>query len=114
MDKLFIYLCVLEKVLCILKKVFKIFLSFLLIIKVICYYNFKENVVIDIFFGIIIGILYILQVLVFGLFIFVKVENGFYIFVWLIILYVIFGIFLYVFMGMSVVICIVIVSVVDK
>lgn len=50
----------------------------------------------------------------FGLFIFVKVENGFYIFVWLIILYVIFGIFLYVFMGMSVVICIVIVSVVDK
>lgn len=113
-DKPPIYQRALEKVSCTPKRVFKVFSSFLPIIKAIRYYNLKENAVTDILSGITIGILHIPQALAFGLLTSVKVENGLYTSVWPIILYVIFGTSPHVSMGTSAVICIVTASVVDK
>lgn len=98
---------------CFFRCVWKFCVYYLFVLKFFKYYKFKEYVLMDFLMGLIIGIMYILQVLVFGLFVLVKVENGFYILLWLILFYVIFGILFYIFMGISVVICMVIVGVVD-
>ncbi|XP_062575438.1 sulfate transporter-like [Saccostrea cucullata] len=103
-----------EKVSCTPKKVFKVLSGFLPIVKVVRYYNIKENAIVDILSGITIGILHIPQALAFGLLTSVKVENGLYTSVWPIILYIIFGTSPHVSMGTSAVICIVTASVVDK
>ncbi|XP_033751919.1 LOW QUALITY PROTEIN: prestin-like [Pecten maximus] len=99
---------------CSAKCVFKQLSAFLPIIKVLRYYNFKENLLIDILSGITIGILHIPQALAFGLLTSVKVENGLYTSVWPVILYVFFGTSAHVSMGTSAVICIVTASVVDR
>ncbi|XP_069132651.1 prestin-like [Argopecten irradians] len=99
---------------CSAKCVFKQITSFLPIVKVLRYYNFKENLLIDILSGITIGILHIPQALAFGLLTSVKVENGLYTSVWPVILYVFFGTSAHVSMGTSAVICIVTASVVDR
>ncbi|XP_021339622.1 pendrin-like isoform X2 [Mizuhopecten yessoensis] len=99
---------------CSAKCVFKQLSTLLPIIKVIRYYNFKENLLIDILSGVTIGILHIPQALAFGLLTSVKVENGLYTSVWPVILYVFFGTSAHVSMGTSAVICIVTASVVDR
>ncbi|XP_060072472.1 prestin-like [Ylistrum balloti] len=99
---------------CSAKCVFKQLSTFLPIIKVLRYYNFKENLLVDVLSGITIGILHIPQALAFGLLTSVKVENGLYTSVWPVILYVFFGTSAHVSMGTSAVICIVTASVVDR
>ncbi|KAK3101702.1 hypothetical protein FSP39_005661 [Pinctada imbricata] len=99
---------------CTAKKVWKIVCGYLPIIKVVRFYNLKENTIIDILSGITIGILHIPQALAFGLLTSVKLENGLYTSVWPVLLYVLFGTSAHVSMGTSAVICIVTASVVDR
>lgn len=99
---------------CSRQKVFKIFSSYLPIVRVVRYYNIKEYLVTDLLAGITVGILHIPQALAFGLLASVKVENGLYTSVWPVIMYVIFGTSAHVSMGTSAVICIVTAAVVDR
>ena len=96
------------------KAVLKQICAYLPIIRVLRYYNFRENTIVDILSGITVGIMHIPQALAFGLLTSVKVENGLYTSVWPIIIYVIFGTSAHVSMGTSAVICIVTASVVDR
>lgn len=105
---------ILNKCQCSRHKFWKIFSSYLPLIKVIRYYNIREYIPIDILSGITIGILHIPQALAFGLLTSVKIENGLYTSVWPVLLYVIFGTSAHVSMGTSAVICIVTAAVVDR
>lgn len=99
---------------CSKKRLWKIISTYFPIIRVLRYYNIKDNIVSDILAGVTIGILHIPQALAFGLLTSVKVENGLYTSVWPVLLYVIFGTSAHVSMGTSAVICIVTASVVDR
>lgn len=103
-----------KQIFCSKKRLWKLFTTFFPIIKVLRYYNIKENIVIDILSGVTVGILHIPQALAFGYLTSVKLENGLYTSIWPIIIYVIFGTSQHVSMGTSAVICIVTASVIDR
>ncbi|XP_071099651.1 prestin-like [Haliotis cracherodii] len=99
---------------CSKKRLWKLVSGYLPILKVLRYYNIKENILIDILAGLTIGVLHIPQALAFGQLTSVKIENGLYTSLWPVIIYVFFGTSAHVSIGTSAVICILTASVVDR
>ncbi|XP_071099652.1 prestin-like [Haliotis cracherodii] len=99
---------------CSKKRLWKLVSGYLPILKVLRYYNIKENILIDILAGLTIGVLHIPQALAFGQLTSVKIENGLYTSLWPVIIYVFFGTSAHVSIGTSAVICILTAGVVDR